>query len=130
MALLISVKPAFSRDLQQVKEAGVLRHIGIPYANFVSYINKDGLYSARGLDVELMQGFAQYIGVDYQFVPSTWSTAFGQLTGREASSKTMKFNTVMLSLSAVTLSQTAQPYCLGVKSWSTFLTTISHLPFG
>ncbi|GAM72002.1 extracellular solute binding protein scrB [Vibrio sp. JCM 19236] len=84
MALLISVKPAFSRDLQQVKEAGVLRHIGIPYANFVSYINKDGLYSAQGLDVELMQGFAQYIGVDYQFVPSTWSTAFGQLTGREA----------------------------------------------
>lgn len=44
VALLISVKPAFSRDLQQVKEAGVLRHIGIPYANFVSYINKDGLY--------------------------------------------------------------------------------------
>lgn len=87
VALLLSVKPAFSRDLQQVKEAGVLRHIGIPYANFVSYINKDGLYSARGLDVELMQGFAQYIGVDYEFVPSTWSTAFGQLTGREATFK-------------------------------------------
>ncbi|WP_261816929.1 transporter substrate-binding domain-containing protein [Vibrio gallicus] len=84
IALVIGIKPAFSRDLEQIKKAGVLRHIGIPYANFVNYINKDELNSVHGLDVEMMQGFAKYLGVDYQFVPSTWGTAFGQLTGREA----------------------------------------------
>lgn len=82
--LLAFIKPAFGRDLEEVKQAGVLRHIGIPYANFVNYINKDGLYSANGFDIELIKGFAEYIDVDYEFVPSSWDSAFGQLTGREA----------------------------------------------
>ncbi|OBT14759.1 ABC transporter substrate-binding protein [Vibrio sp. UCD-FRSSP16_10] len=84
IAFLFSVKSSYAYDLKEVKEAGVIRHIGIPYANFINYINKDGLYSAQGLDVELIQGFAKYIGVDYEFVPSNWNTAFGQLTGKEA----------------------------------------------
>ncbi|GEA51597.1 ABC transporter substrate-binding protein [Vibrio inusitatus NBRC 102082] len=84
LAMLFSIKSSHAYDLKEVQEAGVIRHIGIPYANFVSYINRDGLYSARGLDIELIQGFAEYIGVEYEFVPSTWSTAFGQLTGKDA----------------------------------------------
>ncbi|ANO32390.1 ABC transporter substrate-binding protein [Vibrio breoganii] len=84
LAMLFGIKSSHAHDLKEVQEAGVIRHIGIPYANFVSYINRDGLYSARGLDIELIQGFAEYIGVEYEFVPSTWNTAFGQLTGKEA----------------------------------------------
>jgi ABC-type amino acid transport substrate-binding protein len=78
------VNPSLAHDLKEIKAAGVIRHIGIPYANFVNYINNDGLYVAKGFDVELVQGFAQHIGVDYQFVPGTWNTAFGQLIGKEA----------------------------------------------
>ncbi|GEM79782.1 ABC transporter substrate-binding protein [Vibrio superstes NBRC 103154] len=84
LTMLVGAKPSYAYDLKEVKQAGVIRHIGIPYANFVSYINRDGLYSARGLDIELIQGFAEYIGVDYEFVPSSWNTAFGQLTGKQA----------------------------------------------
>ncbi|CAM2924607.1 transporter substrate-binding domain-containing protein [Vibrio rarus] len=84
ITLLLSIKACYAHDLKEIREAGVIRHIGIPYANFINYINTDGLYSARGLDVELVLGFAQYIGVKYEFVPSTWSRAFGQLTGKRA----------------------------------------------
>ncbi|GAD80366.1 transporter substrate-binding domain-containing protein [Vibrio ezurae] len=84
IALLFIVKPTYAYDLDEVKEAGVIRHIGIPYANFVNYINTDGPYTAQGLDIELIQGFAAYLGVEYQFVPSTWNSAFGALTGTEA----------------------------------------------
>lgn len=84
LAMLMAVNPAYARDLKEIKEAGVIRHIGIPYANFVSYINTNGLHSAKGLDIELVQGFANHIGVRYEFVPSSWKVAFGQLTGQEA----------------------------------------------
>ena len=66
-----------ARDLPQILEAGVLRHLGIPYANFITG-------SGDGLDAELMQGFANYIGVRYQFVETSWSEVFGDLTGRHA----------------------------------------------
>jgi len=68
---------AGSGDLDQVLEAGVLRHLGIPYANFVTG-------SGDGLDVELMQGFAAYLGVSYQYVQTDWKHVFGDLTGRHA----------------------------------------------
>ncbi|GAD88498.1 putative bacterial extracellular solute-binding protein [Vibrio halioticoli NBRC 102217] len=84
IALLFVIKPSYAYDLADVKKAGVIRHIGIPYANFVNYINTGGLHTAQGLDVELIQGFAKYLGVEYQFVPSTWNSAFGDLTGKEA----------------------------------------------
>ncbi|MBY5923381.1 transporter substrate-binding domain-containing protein [Ferrimonas balearica] len=75
------VPAAAAQDLEQVKEAGVLRHLGVPYAHFVaSYDSPEGS-RAEGFDVELMQGFARHIGVDYQYIPTTWRTAFGQLTG-------------------------------------------------
>ncbi len=65
-------------DLQDVRERGVLRHLGIPYAHFVRL--EDG--TLDGLDVEVMQRFAQYLGVAYQWVPTTWSEALGDLTGK------------------------------------------------
>ncbi len=82
LALVILLVPsAGAQDLEQVKQAGVLRHLGVPYAHFVaSYDTPEGK-RAEGFDVELMQGFARYIGVDYQYIPTTWRTAFGQLTG-------------------------------------------------
>lgn len=67
----------YAQDLQEIKKAGVLRHLGIPYANFVTG-------SGDGLDIELMQGFAAYLGVNYQFVESNWKNVFGDLTGRNA----------------------------------------------
>lgn len=68
---------ALAHDLDEIKASGVLRHIGIPYANFVTGLGD-------GLDVELVKGFADYLGVRYEFVNTTWTTVFGDLTGRNA----------------------------------------------
>ncbi|CCO22738.1 ABC transporter, periplasmic substrate-binding protein [Maridesulfovibrio hydrothermalis AM13 = DSM 14728] len=65
----------FDSDLDRIKEMGVLRHIGVPYANFVTG-------QGDGLDVELMQHFARYLGVRYEFVESNWNRIFAELTGR------------------------------------------------
>lgn len=57
--LLFSSLGAYAGDLREIREAGVLRHLGIPYANFVTG-------SGDGLDVELIQLFARHLGVAYQ----------------------------------------------------------------
>lgn len=62
-------------DLNEIRQRGVLRHLGVPYANFV--VNAE-----HGLSVELMRAFAASIGVEYQFVPSSWATLFADLTGK------------------------------------------------
>ena len=78
----ISISYATPRDLAEIKEAGVLSNIGVPYANFVAqYAHGDGLVET-GLDVELMQGFAAHLGVEYQYVPAKWTNLFGLLTGK------------------------------------------------
>jgi hypothetical protein len=64
-------------DLPDVRAAGVLRHLGVPYANFVSG-------SGDGMDVELIRGFAAHLRVRYEFVETDWKRAFGDLTGRHA----------------------------------------------
>jgi ABC-type amino acid transport substrate-binding protein len=66
-----------ARDLDDIHSAGVLRHLGIPYANFVTG-------GGDGLDVELMQAFAAHLGVRYEYVPTKWTRVFGDLTGRNA----------------------------------------------
>lgn len=68
---------AGARDLHEIRAEGVLRHLGIPYANFING-------AGGGLDVELIEGFAQFLGVEYAFVPSSWTRVFGDLTGRNA----------------------------------------------
>lgn len=67
---------AHGRSLDDVKKAGVLRHLGIPYANFVTG-------AGDGMDVELMQRFAERMGVKYEYVHTDWGTIFGDLTGRK-----------------------------------------------
>lgn len=70
----------FARDLDDIKKDGVLIHLGIPYANFVTGFGD-------GLDVELIQGFASYLGVEYKFQKTDWNSAFGDLTGQNVKSK-------------------------------------------
>lgn len=71
-----------ARDLHDVKAAGVLRHIGIPYANFVTISPADGKLNEGGLDVDIIRGFAVYLGVEYQFVKGKIGNGFGLLTGQ------------------------------------------------
>lgn len=69
------ISPLHAADLEEVKRRGVLRHLGVNYAQFV---REDG----TGLDVELMRRFADHLGVAYELVPTTWQRALGDLTGR------------------------------------------------
>jgi ABC-type amino acid transport substrate-binding protein len=62
-------------DLDRIQQRGVLRHLGIPYANFVTG-------SGDGFDVELMRLFAQRLGVRYEFVQTDWAEVLPDLTGR------------------------------------------------
>lgn len=63
-------------DLADVKKAGVLKHLGIPYANFVSG-------AGDGMDVEMMKMFADYLGVKYEFVKTDWSSLFEDVSGQK-----------------------------------------------
>ena len=75
-AFVFLVQGAFAQDLREVRERGVLRHLGVPYANFVTG-------GGDGLDVEIMQLFARHLGLRYEFVPTTWDDAIGDLTGKQ-----------------------------------------------
>ena len=76
-ALLVLFLHPLSRadELNQVLASGTLRHLGIPYANFVTS-------NHQGLDVDLMKAFARHLGVKYQFVETTWQDAIPDLTGK------------------------------------------------
>jgi len=74
-----AICPVQAEALDQIRQRGVLRHLGVPYARFVTG-------SGDGLDVELIQRFASFLGVNYEFVPTTWKTAFGDLTGMDPQS--------------------------------------------
>jgi ABC-type amino acid transport substrate-binding protein len=76
LAFLLTCSAVVATDLKDIKKRGVLRHLGVPYANFV-----DG--SGGGLSVEVMKLFANDIGVKYQYVETTWSTVIPDLIGRE-----------------------------------------------
>jgi len=62
------------RTLDQIRAKGVLRHLGVPYANFVTG-------SGDGMDVELVRLFAWHIGVEYRYVKSSWPEVIGHMTG-------------------------------------------------
>jgi ABC-type amino acid transport substrate-binding protein len=80
LAFAILPGTLFGRDLDAVKKDGVLRHLGIPYANFITG-------SGDGMDVELMKLFAKHLGVKYEFVKTDWSEIFGDLTGKTVKPK-------------------------------------------
>jgi ABC-type amino acid transport substrate-binding protein len=86
MAALITISALFvplmatADGLADVKQRGVLRHLGVPYANFVTG-------AGDGMDVELMQQFAAWLGVDYEYVQTDWSSAIGDLIGENIKSR-------------------------------------------
>jgi ABC-type amino acid transport substrate-binding protein len=87
--LLYAIVPEVAKaDLKEVKQRGVLRHIGVTYAHFVREI--PGGYD--GLDVDVMKLFARHLGVKYQFVNTTWPDLFTDLTGREPDSLTHEYH--------------------------------------
>jgi ABC-type amino acid transport substrate-binding protein len=73
---LLMTSQAFCRDLDEIKQQGVLRHLGVPYANFVTG-------SGDGMDVEIVQLFAKHLGVRYEYVKTSWETVVPDLIGRK-----------------------------------------------
>ena len=69
-----------AQDLAEIRERGVLRHLGVPYARFVSG-------NGEGLDVEIVQLFAKHLGVRYEYVPAEWYTVIQDLIGQELETK-------------------------------------------
>ncbi|QVL51017.1 MAG: transporter substrate-binding domain-containing protein [Thiocapsa sp.] len=67
---------AWCADLDEIRERGELRHLGIKYANFVTG-------SGDGFDVELVKGFAQDLGVDYVLVDTNFYNVIRDLLGKE-----------------------------------------------
>ena len=77
---LMFVNSLMAADLREIKQKGVLRHLGIPYANFVTG-------SGDGLDVELIKMFAKHLGVRYKYVAASWESVIGDLTGKQVGCK-------------------------------------------
>ena len=71
---------AWCGDLAQLRSSGTLKHVGIPYANFVTG-------AGDGMDVALMQMFAKYLGVRYEYVKSDWGTVVQDVIGKRVQSK-------------------------------------------
>jgi len=67
---------ATAGDLDDVKTRGVLRHIGLPYANF-------NTGSGDGMEAELTKLFAKSLGVKYEFVESDWGPIVQDLIGKK-----------------------------------------------
>jgi ABC-type amino acid transport substrate-binding protein len=63
-------------DLAEVQARGEIRHLGIPYANFVTG-------AGDGFEVELVQGFARQIGVRYRLVPTDFDRVLRDLLGKD-----------------------------------------------
>jgi len=75
-AVFLFIGQACGRDLPEIKASGVIRHLGVPYANFITG-------SGDGMDVELVRLFAGHIGVRYEYVKTSWGTVIGDLIGKK-----------------------------------------------
>lgn len=74
--LALCALQANAQDLAEIKERGVLRHLGVPYARFVTG-------SGEGFDVEIVRMFARHIGVRYEYVHTEWTEVIQDLIGHE-----------------------------------------------
>lgn len=74
--VLLLAGTGVSGDLEEIKAKGVLLHLGVPYANFVTG-------SGDGLDVEMVQLFANHLGVKYQYVQTSWADVIADLSGKK-----------------------------------------------
>lgn len=70
------IAPASAADLKEIQARGELRHLGIPYANFVTG-------NGDGFDVEIVQGFARHIGVRYRLVYTDFYSVIRDLLGQD-----------------------------------------------
>ncbi|RLB85726.1 MAG: ABC transporter substrate-binding protein [Deltaproteobacteria bacterium] len=77
---IVSAGRAFCTDLSQIKDKGVLRHLGVPYAHFVTG-------SGDGMDIEMVKLFAQHLGVRYEYVKTSWKDVIGDLSGKKVKSR-------------------------------------------
>ena len=68
--------PCCLADLDEIKASGELRHLGVPYANFVT---GDG----EGLDARILKMYSEKIGVKYRYVKTDWDTLIGDLSGKK-----------------------------------------------
>lgn len=80
LSLFAAATSVQAQDLAEIKAIGILRHLGIPYANFVSG-------NGDGLDVEITQMFAKHLGVRYEYVKTDWKDVIGDLTGKMIEAK-------------------------------------------
>jgi len=76
LATIVVTTAAVAGDLDDVKVRGVLRHIGLPYANF-------NTGSGDGLEADLTKLFAKSLGVRYEFVESDWGPLVQDLIGKK-----------------------------------------------
>ncbi|MGE4297302.1 MAG: transporter substrate-binding domain-containing protein [Desulfovibrionaceae bacterium] len=74
-AQLMGSTHVMADDLKDIKARGEIRHLGIPYANFI-------IGQGDGLEVEVVKLFARHLGVQYRFVQTNWGTVFSDLTGQ------------------------------------------------
>jgi len=75
-SILMTTSQGYCRSLDEIKKQGTLRHLGVPYANFVTG-------SGDGMDVEIVGLFAKYLGVRYEYVKTTWESVVPDLIGRK-----------------------------------------------
>lgn len=71
----LAVVPFAFADLAEIRQRGAIRHLGVPYANFVTG-------AGDGLDVEIIRRYAKRIGVEYTYVKSSWATVIQDLSGK------------------------------------------------
>jgi ABC-type amino acid transport substrate-binding protein len=76
LGAIIASTVAYAGDLDDVKARGVLRHIGLPYANF-------NTGSGDGMEADLTRLFAKSLGVKYEFVQSDWGVIVQDLIGKK-----------------------------------------------
>ena len=73
-ANVLAETAAPKHDLPEIRAAGQLRHLGIPYANFVTG-------AGDGLDVDLVKMFCRELGVEYVYVETDWGRTISDVTG-------------------------------------------------
>lgn len=76
LCFVVIASSVWASDLKEIKEKGVLRHLGVPYANFVTG-------SGDGLDVEMVKLFADRLGVRYEYVETKWDDVIPDLCGKK-----------------------------------------------
>ncbi len=78
--IFMAMEASAGNDLADIKKRGVLRHLGVPYAKFVTG-------SGDGLDIDLMKLFAKHLGVTYEYVETDWENVIADLTGKKVKPK-------------------------------------------